>query len=194
MKKNACFAEIIESCLDHFTAQCWQWDNLPSFGTLVQVEDNDQVVLGIVTSIKTGSIDPARSPFPYQKTEEELMAQQPHIFEFLKSTFTVQIVGYKKDYIAYLLPPKPSKIHAFVSPCDPTTSRLFFQKHDFLHLLFAFSHNIENLDELLLAIISQQKTLFSANSLDDFCKNFTLLTGSDYRRLKLFLKRAQSIL
>ena len=191
------FAEIIESCLDHFTAQCWQWDNFPTFGSLVHVDGKEQIIFGCVTDIQTGSMDPLRYPFPYQKTEEELHKEQPQIFEFLKTTFKVQILGYidKKDSsrVLYLLPPKPCKIHAFIHSSLPETQQLFFQKFDFLNLVFAFAHQIPSIDELLLVIIqhlSQQKML-SQEKLDQFCQKFSLLTGNDYRRLKLFFQRIE---
>jgi len=190
------FAEIIESSLEGFLAQCWEWNFFPSFGSLVQVENKDEVTLGVVTQIQTGSMDPMRYPFPYQKTEEELLNEQPQIFEFLKTTFKVQIVGYlQKDKFYYLLPSKPCKIHAFVKNTKQITSVNFFSNSDFLHLLFAFSNQITNLDELLLAILKQineQKQLTS-QKLDSFCQTFSLLTGNDYRRLKLFLKRVENL-
>ncbi len=194
--KKEFFAEIIESSLEGFLAQCWEWNFFPSFGSLVQVENKDEVTLGVVTQIQTGSMDPMRYPFPYQKTEDELLNEQPQIFEFLKTTFRVQIVGYlQKDKFYYLLPSKPCKIHAFVKNAKQTTSINFFSKADFLHLLFAFSSQITNLDELLLAVLKQintQKQLTS-QKLDSFCQTFSLLTGNDYRRLKLFLKRVENL-
>jgi len=197
---NPAFAEIIESSLDHVTAQCWQWDNFPKFGSLVQVDTKEQIILGCVTEIQTGSMDPLRYPFPYQKTEEELYKEQPQIFEFLKTTFKIQILGYidKKDSsrVLYLLPPKPCKIHAFIYPSSLATQELFFQKFDFLNLIFAFGHQIPSIDELLLVIIQQlsQQHMLSQEKLDQFCQKFSLLTGNDYRRLKLFFQRIESTL
>ena len=87
------FAEVIESFLDSYLAQCWQWDDVPDFGSLVFTRRDKNTIFGIVTQIQTGSSDPIHYPFPYKKTEEELMAEQPQIFECLKTTFRVQIVG-----------------------------------------------------------------------------------------------------
>lgn len=197
--KKDCFAEIIESCLDNFLAQCWQWDYFPEFGSLIYVENKDELILGIVTQIQTGSMDPLRYPFPYQKTEEELLEEQPQIFEFLKTTFRVQILGFldkKKDNkIFYHVPPKPCKIHSFVKNHSRQIFIDFFSKTDFLNILFSFSTQIPNLDELLLAILHNisKQNLLSNDFLDEFCKSFSLLTGNDYRRLKLFLKRIENL-
>ncbi|MFA5306203.1 MAG: HAS-barrel domain-containing protein [Candidatus Babeliales bacterium] len=194
---TAHFAEIIESQLDHYTAQCWQWDNFPSFGSLVCVEEETRTVLGVVTTIATGSIDPTRTPYPYQKTEAELRAEQPQIFEFLRTIFTVAIVGYRTHTpttkLYYHLPPTPRKIHAFVGNADSSLASQFFAQPDYLHLLFTCTQTLSNIDELLLAIIHQHYLngdLKQAN-IDAFCNTFALLTGNDYRRLKLFLKRIE---
>jgi len=196
--KTNYFAEIIESSLDSFLAQCWNWNYFPEFGSLVQIKSTDTTHLGIVTQINTGSMDPMRYPFPYQKTEEELLQEQPQIFEFLKTTFKVQIVGYTSKanmQIHYLLPTKPCKIHGFVSRCPDTLSAHFFDKPDFLHILFEFSNQIPNINELLIAIIKQlsSKKQLTAKKLDLFCQTFSLLTGNDYRRLKMFLKRIEKM-
>ncbi len=194
------FAEIIASTLDHFIAQSWRWDHFPNFGSLIQVTNNQTTVIGCVTHVETGSMDPLRSPFPYQKTESQLLAEQPQIFEFLRTTFKVQILGYfehqNPSSITYQLAPKPCKIHSFVAQSSPEVIRIFFGKADYLHLLFAFAHQIPNIDELLLAIIHQltDQKLFSQEHFESLCEMYSLLTANDYRRMKLFLQRIEKLI
>jgi hypothetical protein len=195
MKQKA-FAETIESCLNNFLAQCWQWDDFPEFGSLVEVNSGNQKILGVVTQVQTGSMDPMRYPFAYQKTEKELLSEQPQIFEFLKTTFRVQVVGFEVDNkVFYTLSKTPCKIHAFVQNANTQTIKNFFSKPNYLNLLFAFESQIPNLDELLLALLQHQASnkLLDSQKLDSFCQTFSLLTGNDYRRLKLFLKRIEVI-
>ena len=194
--KQDYFAEVIESSLDNFLSQCWQWDFFPEFGSLIQVKNENKIILGVVTQIQTGSMDPMRYPFAYQKTEEELIEQQPQIFEFLKTTFKVQVLGYsEKNRIFYQLPPKPCKIHSFIKNADKELSSIFFSKQDFLYMLFGYSNQITNLDELLVAILKKtnEKNELTTSKLDDFCQTFSILTGNDYRRMKLFLRRIESL-
>ncbi len=193
------FAEVIESCLDHYTAQTWKWDDYPQYGSLVSVSDASKTIFGLVTHVQTGSIDPTRTPFAYQKTEEELQAEQPQIFEFLKTTFSVQVLGYQlkgDERILYLVPPTPSKIHSFVATCPPHVNAQFFSKTDYLHVLFAFAASVPNLDELLLVLIKQlvDCKVFDASYLDAFSQTFTLLSGNNYRRLKSLLNRVEPLL
>lgn len=189
------FAEVIESSLHGFLAQTWQWDHFPSFGSLVAVTSNKRTHLAVVHQVKTGSMDPIRYPFPYQKTEEELLAEQPQIFEFLKTTFSCLTIGYQeKGKIFYLIAPEPVKIHAFVEPINPDLAKQFFFSEKYLHVLFGNAGEIFNLDELLLALLKNQDQLGIATheKVNNFMQTYSLLTGNDYRRMKLFLQRAES--
>lgn len=196
------FAEIIESSLDKSTAQCWEWDNLPRFGSIVSFSSNpDIITLGCVTHVTTGSMDPMRYPYPYKKTEAELRQEQPQIFEFLKTTFTIQMLGQidqtpNNHKILYMTPLQPAKIHTFVEYTSAHLVHLFFQNPDYLHVLFAHATNLYNIDELLLALNYQllEKKLITPETIRNLCQTFSLLTGNDYRRLKLFLSRIQAFL
>lgn len=193
---NKPFAEVIESSLDHFLAQSWQWDTFPPFGSLVVIHTKKRDLIAVVHHIQTGSMDPNRYPFAYQKTEEELLAEQPQIFSFLKTTFSCLILGYQeKGAIYYTLSPEPPKIHAFIQHIDRNLMKTFFYQDTYLHILFGAANKIQNIDELLLAILKQQKNLgiLSEQKLHQLINTFSLLTANDYRRLKLFLQRAQNI-
>lgn len=191
------FAEVVESSVNSFTAQCWKWDNFPNFGSLILVEEKEKTFLGLVTNISTGSLDANRYPFTYQKTLEELQEEQPQIFEFLKTTFKVLVVGYiENSKIRYLLPPTPAKIHSFVSFPSRKVILDFFSSFDFLHLIFSNEAVIINIDELLLALLHylSNEGLLNELKLIEFSDRLSLLTGNDYRRLKLFLYRAQQLI
>lgn len=196
MKTSKNFAEVIESSLHGWLAQSWQWDDFPQFGSIVIIETKKRRLFGIVYQIRTGSMDPIRYPFPYQKTEEELLKEQPQIFEFLKTTFSCLTLGYQeKGKISYLLAPEPAKIHSFVGTIQKDIAKQFFYSNNYLHLLFGFASQIGNLDELLLAIVNHLSNLdiLSEEKLNRFMQAYSLLTGNDYRRIKLFLQRAEQI-
>jgi len=186
--------EIIESSLSSWLVQSWQWNHFIPFGSLVSLKSDDLTLFGIVHQVQTGSMDPMRYPFPYQKTQEELLAEQPQIFEFLKTTFSCVAVGYAhKDKISYLMPPEPPKIHAFVGLAPENVSRRFFAQDHYLHLLFG--SGAINLDELLLAIINNllEQKIISTEQLAPLMQTYSLLTKNDYRRMKLFLGRLQRL-
>ena len=194
MTKNKAFAEVIESSLHGWLAQSWQWDMFPAFGSLVTINEKNRTLFAIVHQVQTGSMDPIRYPFPYQKTEEELLREQPQIFEFLKTTFSCFTIGYQeKGKLFYMLAPQPPKIHSFVEPVSKELSKQFFSKDKYLHGLFSLSSQIFNLDELLLALLKQQAALniLTEEKVQSFMQNYSLLSGNDYRRIKMFLQRVE---
>ena len=192
--KKCHFAEVIESSLTGWLAQSWQWDHFPTFGSLVTITEKNRTLFGIVHQVQTGSMDPMRYPFPYQKTEEELMREQPQIFEFLKTTFSCLTVGYQeKGSIYYLLAPEPPKIHAFVKSAETELKKNFFASEKYLNLLFGLQGQIFNMDELILALLRQHAalTILTEDKLTHFMQAYSLLTGNDYRRIKIFLQRVE---
>lgn len=196
MKNNLPFAEVIESSLLGWVAHSWEWDSFPSFGSLVVVDDNLITRFGVVHQVHTGSSDPTRMPFPYQKTEQELRREQPQIFTFLKTTFTCLSVGYQeKGSVLYLLPPTPPKMHSFVRSASSEEQAVFFETALYLPMLFNLQNELFNLDELLLAIIKEQceQPFFAEKRLASFMQTYALLTGNDYRRSKLLLQRVEQM-
>lgn len=191
------FAEVIESSLNIWSAQSWQWGDIPVFGSLTTIETPERTLFGLVYHIQTGSQDPSRTVIAYQKTEAELKKEQPQIFEFLRTTFSCLSLGYRQDStVLYQIAPEPPKIHTFVRRATHEEIDQFFSNEQYLHLLFCFSNQLFSLDELLLALLKQLSDLkvLTKQRLDQFIETFSLLTANDYRRLKLFLQRAQPIL
>ena len=196
MIKETCFAEVIESSLTGWLAQSWAWDTFPEFGSFVAIEGKKRTVFGIVHQVQTGSMDSVRYPFPYQKTEEELLKEQPQIFEFLKTTFSCITVGYQeKKSISYLVAPEPPKIHAFVAHPAVELSKNFFASTRYMHILFTHASHIFNMDELMLALLKQhiELNILTQDKINTFMQTYSLLTGNDYRRLKLFLQRVERV-
>lgn len=193
---NKPFGEIIESSLSHFLAQSWNWNEMPAFGSIIAIKTQKRTLFGLVNQVQTGSMDTGRYPFPYQKTHEELLIEQPQIFAFLKTTFKCTPLGYQEHgRIFYLTPPEPPLIHSFVASLEVQEGREFFASENYLHLLFG-ANTTNSSDDLLLALLKYQKDLgiLKPEKVSSFIHTFSLLTGNDYRRLKLFLQRAGDIL
>jgi hypothetical protein len=190
------FAEVIESSLSHFTAQAWSWESFADFGSLVTIHTDTHILYGIVYDIQTSSIDPSRTPLAYKKTIEELKRDMPHIFDFLKTTCTCIVVGYKKkdhEYIQYHIPHQPALIHSFVSYATEKDISDFFANNQFLHTIFNYQNLPVCRDELLLSLCNMLYTygIMTEQKKRSFIKTLTLLTGNDYTHLKTFLMRLQ---
>ncbi len=193
---NNAFAEIIQSSLQSFTAQSWNWDYFPAFGSLVTVTTEKSTLFGIVYAVQTGSSDAGRYPFTFQKTQEELRAEQPQIFEFLQTTFSCLIVGFlENNEIIYQMGPEPAKMHAFVNHATPTETRHFFSSSLYLYLIFN-APEITVSDELLLSLLKTKKDLglLTQESFLAFIETISLATGDDYRKLKILMTRAHPLL
>ncbi len=191
------FAEVIESSLHNWRAQCWQWDIVPSYGSLLSITQGSRTLYGIVHAIATGPQDMQRTVFAYKKTEEELKKDHPHIFELLTSTISCITLGYKENgIIRYQTAPIPPKIHAFVTLTPAEELQAFFAQEHYLHTLFSTSDHLVSLDDLLLALIEHMNNTHSLTPerFSRFVQTFSLLTANDYRRLKLFLQRVQPLL
>jgi hypothetical protein len=191
------FAEIIQSHLTSARAECWKWDSVPDFGSLVVIEQKDLRIIACVTSIETGSADPSRQPYAYQKTEVELLREQPQIFSFLKTYIQLTPVGFfteKEPAIQYFLPPQPAKIHAFVRSVDTTLAQQFFTQTSFLYLL---QHaNPISYDEVLFALINRfyASGCLSTTTIQLLVDHYTMIAGSDYRRVRFFCERLSIML
>ena len=193
---NNAFAEVIQSSLQSFTAQSWNWNYFPAFGSLVTVITEKRTLFGIVYAVQTGSSDAGRYPFTFQKTEEELLAEQPQIFEFLQTTFSCLIVGFlENDERIYQMSPEPAKMHTFVYHATPAQTRHFFSSSLYLHLIFN-SPEITVADELLLSLLKTKKDLglLTQESFLSFIETVSLATGDDYRKLKILMNRAHPLL
>lgn len=189
-------AEVIESSLSFWMAQSWKWDEVLPFGSLVIATEQQRTILGIVYQIQTGSIDPQRYPFTYQKTQEELLKEQPQIFEFLKTTFSCVTIAYiERERVHYQLAPQPPYIHSFVAPASTHIAKQCFARESYLQTLFASSNLVGNIDELLLAALKYQSNLgiLDGKKISTLMQTYSLLTGNDYRRIKLFLQRLEPI-
>ena len=185
------FSEVIQSSLQTWTGQSWKWDFFPVFGSLITITTPTRTWFGLVYQVNTGSTDPGRTPFAYKKTEKELLAEQPQIFEFLRTTFECLALGFmEQERIYYQTPPEPPKIHAFIHKSSTQLSKQFFSSSKYLPLLFA-SEQVRNKDELLLAMLREQKKLniLTEEKLYTIIQAISLLTGNDYRRLKILTGR-----
>ncbi len=188
------FAEVIESGLHSWRAQCWDQETIPAYGSVVTIDCGSRKLFGLVHDSTIGSHDTHRMVFTYQKTQEELQRDHPHIFEFLQTTFRCITLGYQEEGILYYqLPAEPPKIHSFVSQATDEELKQFFAHTQYCHTLFLHAQTIFSLDDLLLALLKElsQKGILTQDNLSQFIETFSLLTANDYRRLKLFLQRVE---
>lgn len=193
--KIAPCAEVTESTLDTFTAYCWRWDVVPPFGSLVMTTSEQYVLYGVVYSSKTESLDPMHTMHVYKKTEEEMRKEYPHLFDFLKTTFEVLVLGYQKEeQIFYRRSPFPARLYSFVSLLDRERLRNFFLKPDFLDRLTREQSSMSHYEELLLTLILQQKKLglLTDQHITKYVCEYGHATQARYNELQNFIEKVEN--
>ena len=191
------FAEILASNLNTIQGQCWNWKQPPVFGSLVTVETPQETIFAIISNITIESSDPVRQPIAYQKTHEELLQEQPQIFEFLETNFQAIIVGHKQNgKMLYHLPSSPPQIHSFISYPEQTEAQSFFAENDYLQLLLQQAHEAPNFHELLFAILKEikNKQLLHLEQLHELVRIMTSTMKADYMTIKTFINRVETLL
>ena len=144
--------EVIESSTTTLVAEACQLHAAPDFGAFVQVESDGRDIVGVVHNTRTQSIEPNRRPMAYGKTEAQLRAEQPQIFELLRTQFEVFVLGYFDGArMVHLFPPQPARIHSFVFPCTPAHVLAVTEDPQFLRSILEAAGLPT--DELLLATL-----------------------------------------
>ena len=193
--KLACFAEIIESYQTYYRAQSWDYTCTPAHGSLVVAEQDGAVVYALVYHSQTGTDDSVRTVHAYQKTQEELVRDQPHIFLLLKTNFSVIIIGHERDKkLYYQSAPVPAPLHAFVRHATLDEWRIFANTVNYVPLLFG-QQNFFNVDELLCAFVGalKQKTLAEEAFLVELLGICMGLCDNDYRRVRFLAQRFEQV-
>jgi hypothetical protein len=186
-------AEVVESGTTGFVAECRRLHEAPPFGALVRVPSADRVLFGLVIQVATRSLEPYRRPTAYGKTEAQLQAEHPQIFELLRTEIEALLLGYAEGSRRYtLLPPQPPRLHSFVYECRPEEVKSFTDSLDFLRLIF--SSGRANTDELLIAAA---RTAVAAHADDPLYpvrlgQELARLLKDDYDRLSALLRRIAS--
>jgi|GEM_PF-5675202 len=178
------FGEVIKSRLDLYTVQAWEWNQYPTIGSCVCIQESPRT-LCIVATCETTSLDANRVPRAYKKNIAELKAEHPHLFSLLHTTITCIPLLMLHDRPT--IPNRPTTLHSFCSPCTI----------DELHALIAcpgYIKRIMQLSEPLSAdqLIShhlhylQQAGILSKEILRKLVVTYMSAIGSDYKRISRF--------
>jgi len=193
--KLICFAEVIESSLAHYRAQSWDYTVVPPYGSLIVAEYAGYVTYAVVYASATGSDDQVRQVQAYQKTQLELMQDQPQIFALLRTSLSAVVIGYKNiDTIQFRLPPVPVPLHTFVRYATVDELRLCVPIANYLHLLFAQASYIP-IEQLVLALVGQlkQQQLIDSDTLCAVLHTYLQLSGNDYAHVRFFARQLEMV-
>jgi hypothetical protein len=115
----------------------------------------DGTLYAVVCMATTGSVEPGRRPAAYGLDEQQLREEQPQIFDLLTTEFTALHIGYVQGgRVRPYLPPRPPRLHAFVTPCTPSEVRALSDSLDFLRALLTAPGEVSP-DELIAAALRE---------------------------------------
>jgi len=189
-------AEIISSSPHEWHALCVKVDQAPHFGSLIIIQETWATYIGIVHHITTQSIDSVHTPLALGKSPDELARDYPQMPLFLQTKISCLAIGYIKNHIMRLQwPAKPPSIHAHITLAPSAIYQQIMCDNQYLSLLFKHTTVTPYLDELILALLTHldNQNLLTESLLETLVDQFSLLTGNDYRRLKLLLQRIERL-
>jgi hypothetical protein len=186
--------EVIEASTTQFVAECYELYQPPPLGSLVQVGDAGEELLGVVYYATTASLEPGRRPIARGKdeaSEKAVYEASPQLEKLLRSEFSTLVVGHAEgSKLLQYLPARPARIHSFVYRCTPESVRDFSTSFDFLSLLLDTSMPVP-VEELVAATLRQMSEAHEdrRSFLIAVGKELATLLSGEYGRLRSILGR-----
>ena len=131
--------EIVEASTTRFRAVSVRAFEPPAFGSFVRTSSDERVTYAVVANVAHGSTDPSRRAIPLGRTWDELVSEQPQVFDLLQTEFeavTVAFCDHGSDVHAFL-PPVPPRVHDFISLCADHEIRALTSDLSFVRTLGA---------------------------------------------------------
>lgn len=128
-------------------------DPVPPDSLALPADTPDGTLYALVYDATTGSAEPGRRPAAYGLDEASLRQEQPQIFDLLCTEFAGLHVGFAHNgRLRPYLPPRPPRLHAFVTACTPAEVCTLTESLDFLRTLLNTAGEV-NADELIAACL-----------------------------------------
>lgn len=87
--------------------------------TVPIISDNPAVLFGVVFHAETGAIEPGRPLSALGLTEDELLRDQPQLYELLATRFSAALIGWQDSAGKFRsgVPPRPPRPHSHACFC-----------------------------------------------------------------------------
>ncbi len=126
-------------------------------------EADEGTIYAVVCYAETLSAEPGRMPSPFGMLAETLAQEHPQLPELLSTEFSALHLGFaQKGRFRPYLPPKPARLHAFISPCTQAEIAAITETPDYLRTLIQFTATAGS-DELIAAAV---RSAFEARNQD----------------------------
>ncbi len=190
-------AEVIESSTRQFTAEVYDDDAAPAFGTWVRVNGRDEnQVYGLISHVEIGSYDGNRQAVALGASEEDRQREWPMVQELLRTTVRAQILAFRDTdgRVRQTLPAQPPSIHAFVYSGTADLIQDLGAPYDFLRTLVTQPDEQLPVDDLLVAVLRQIYDAHGGENggrphLVQAGRTLARLLDDDHERLQSILRR-----
>jgi hypothetical protein len=198
--------EIVAVSTTEFTAQSYDLDEAPAYGSLVcvgkpsphrsslstQHSALSTQHFGICYRVQTSSIEAGRHAVAWGRDEEDdadIYRRQPQLREVLQTTWDCLLVGYQTagGGIAQRIPASPPRMHSFVYAAAPAEVCAFHR--DLGYLRFILRSAVPGVEDLLAACI---RHAYESSGHDEAvllaaCRTIARLLAGDHARLMSIL-------
>jgi hypothetical protein len=148
--------EVIEASTASFTAQAYQTNEAPPFGSFVWVEDGTRRIVGAVCHAVTGPLDAGRRLVARGHdglTRDEIFREHPELPLLLRTVFTVRVLGSVEDgVVLHRVPPRPAPLHEPVRTCGMADIAAFTRNPAYLATLLSPGPEVPA-EELAAAVV-----------------------------------------
>jgi hypothetical protein len=148
--------EIVAVETTSFTAQSYELNRAPAFGSLLRVAAPGQpTYFALCYGSQTGSIEPGRHAVAWGRFEDDgddIYQRQPQLGQVLRTTFDALLVGYVDGArTVQRVPAMPPRLHALVYAATPEEVACF--NDDLAYLRFVLRTPLPNADDFIAATI-----------------------------------------
>ena len=149
--------EIVAVETTGFTAQSYELNRAPAFGSLLRVPAiGDVTYFALCYGAQTGSIEPGRHAVAWGRFEDDeadIYRRQPQLGQILRTTFDALLVGYANGAggTVQRVPARPPRLHALVY--EATEAEVAAFNTDLAYLRFILRTPLPNADDFIAATI-----------------------------------------
>ena len=198
-------AEVIASNTREIVAEVYRDAEVPAFGSWVEVETADGVVLyGLVSHAEIGSVEPGRqaSALGPSYDRDRIRREMPQILELVRTTIRAQILAFwdgrserqGAPVVRQTVPPRPAALHDRVRCCAPDAVARLAAPFDVLRTLARTPDPAVPADDLLAAALRNLRDAHGDDGdavLVEAGRALARLLDEDHERLQSILRRTQ---
>jgi hypothetical protein len=164
--------------------------------TLPVSGDDAATLYAVVFHAETGALDAGRPLTALGLAEDELLREQPQLYELLATRFTAALIGYDDSagtFVPYL-PPRPARPHARVTLCgDDDIRRLTGGRLEWLRGVLAGDRVPSGIGDELIGAVLRRAARAQGAAAEAFLlragQEVARILAGDYERLRAIVAR-----